>query len=134
MVLGESWSKIHNNKIFDYKKLLKERSMYLPDHTTIVQTQVDFHRQVQTGSWILMRHIWHDMTSFSLWLYVSCLTILYTYISNKNSVVFYWGLLKAVETPHLHCFSLISLRKFNVNTSNCNKQHDPRSSWLKYII
>ena len=52
--------------------------------------------------------------------YVSCLTILYTYISNNNSVVIYWGLLKGDETPYLPCFSLISLRKFNVNTSNCN--------------
>ena len=34
-------------------------------HTTmIVQTQVDFHRRVETDSWILMSHIWHDMTSF----------------------------------------------------------------------
>ena len=35
-------------------------------HTTIVETQVDFQRRVEIDSWILMSHIWHDMTSFSV--------------------------------------------------------------------
>ena len=40
--------------------------MYILLHTTIVQTQVDFQRRVEIDSWILMSHIWHDMTSFSV--------------------------------------------------------------------
>ena len=35
-------------------------------HTIIVLTQVDFHRRVEIDSWILMSHIWHDMTLFSV--------------------------------------------------------------------
>ena len=40
------------------------RSLLEP--TTIVVIQVDFHRRVEIDSWILMSHIWHDMTLFSV--------------------------------------------------------------------
>ena len=44
---------------------------YVHVHTTIVQTQVDFvdfHKRVETNSWILMSHISFDMISFSFQL------------------------------------------------------------------
>ena len=44
---------------------------------------------------------------FSL-TYLSFLTILYTYINNNNSVVFYRELLKAVETPYLHSMFVVN--------------------------
>ena len=53
---------------FQLSKHCQRPAFLAHNHTTVVQTQVDFNRQVQTGSWTLMRYIWHDMTSFSLWL------------------------------------------------------------------
>ena len=85
------------------------------------QTQVDFTSLTSTDEWKPTREywwphiIWYDLTFFAT--HVSRLTILYTYISNNNSVVFYWGLLKRSTCT---VFAFISLRKFNVNTSNCN--------------
>ena len=101
-------------------------------HTTIGQTQVDlvdFHSWVETNSWISMSHMSFDMTSF-----LSDLRVQSNDIVDLHLKQFYGVLLGSVEMLHLYCFSLISLRKFHVNTCNCNWQSAPRPTWSIHDI